>query len=180
MNGGCPTGAILELDYFCMPAKKAKFNSKQVPWKEGEIPNPPKKSNLVTERQKPLTESDNSFVVLGDPEAEVKEPEKVDEVTSHPTQDERFQEKETEVFPESQDSETEEEASEEEERDLGSYQGSSKKSTRGRKSKKEMREKETYKDKLQGSQPTIQSMLTSRTRNQGQAPKGATSNPKSK
>jgi hypothetical protein len=45
---------------------------------------------------------------------------------------------------------------------------------RGRKSKKEEREKETYKDVLSGSQPTIRQLINVRkTRKNSQVPQGA-------
>ena len=49
-----------------------------------------------------------------------------------------------------------------------------KKIGRGRKSKKEEREKETYKDVLNGSQPTIRQLINvSQTRKHSRAPQGA-------
>ena len=54
--------------------------------------------------------------------------------------------------------------------------------TKGRKTKKEAREKATYKDKLQGSQLTLEKLLKNmrNTRQQGHAQKGMPSNSKSK
>jgi len=49
-------------------------------------------------------------------------------------------------------------------------------SVRGRKTDKEKREKQTYKDKLQGSQPTLEKLLASKPKmgkNQPQGSKGA-------
>ena len=54
--------------------------------------------------------------------------------------------------------------------------------TKGRKSRKEIREKETYKDKLQGSHLTLEKLLksTRNTRQQGHAQKGMPTHSKSK
>ena len=54
--------------------------------------------------------------------------------------------------------------------------------TKGRKSRKEVRDQATYKDKLEGSQPTLEKLLknTKNTRQQGHAQKGMPTNPKSK
>jgi len=49
-------------------------------------------------------------------------------------------------------------------------------SARGRKTEKEKREQQTYKDKLQGSQPTLEKLLASKrkmVKNQPQGSKGA-------
>jgi hypothetical protein len=86
-------------------------------------------------------------------------------------------------IPESQISETEEETSEEAEgeTDIGLTQKTSKPTTRGRKMEKERRERETYKEKIQGSQPTLETMLNLRnTSNQGQSSHRTPSNPKRK
>ena len=69
-----------------------------------------------------------------------------------------------------------------EEGKIGDSQISARRSMRGRKSAREKREQETYKDKLQGSQPTLEKLLekTSKmTRNQPQSSRGA-HHPKSK
>ena len=54
--------------------------------------------------------------------------------------------------------------------------------TKGRKSRKEVRDQATYKDKLEGSQPTLEKLLknTRNTRQQGHAQKGIPTNSKSK
>ena len=54
--------------------------------------------------------------------------------------------------------------------------------TKGRKSRKEAREQSTYKDKLQGSQLTLEKLLknTQNTRQQGHAQKGMPTTSKSK
>ena len=54
--------------------------------------------------------------------------------------------------------------------------------TKGRKSKKEVRDQATYKDKLQGSQLTLEKLLKNprNTRQQGHAQKGMPMAPKSK
>ena len=54
--------------------------------------------------------------------------------------------------------------------------------SKGRKTRREVREKATYKDKLQGSQPTLEKLLKNprNTRQQGHAHKGMPSNTKSK
>ena len=78
-----------------------------------------------------------------------------------------------------EDSESEEEEEEEGEIEMTTPRQLK---TKGRKSKREVREKATYKDKLQGSQPTLEKLLknTRNTRQQGHAQKGMPSNTKSK
>ena len=56
-----------------------------------------------------------------------------------------------------------------EEGEIGDSQASTRRSTRGRIPKWEKREQETYKDKLQGTQPTLEKLLeksAKKTRNQ--------------
>ena len=67
-----------------------------------------------------------------------------------------------------EESDTEEEEEEEGEIEMATP---SKKKARGRKSTKEVREQATYKDKLQGSQLTLEKLLksTGNTRHQGHA-----------
>lgn len=63
----------------------------------------------------------------------------------------------------------------EEEGEIGESQTSARRSLRGRKSAREKREQETYKDKVQGSQPTLEKLLakTPKTnRNPPQSSKG--------
>lgn len=65
----------------------------------------------------------------------------------------------------------------EEEGEIGDSQTLSRRSTRVRKSDWEKRERETYKDKLKGSQPMLEKLLAKTpkiTRSEGQGPKGAT------
>jgi hypothetical protein len=91
---------------------------------------------------------------------------------------ERPKEKHAEAEEEEQDSEESEEEGE-----IGESQTSARRSTRGRKSAREKREQETYKDKLQGSQPTLEKLLAKTlkmTRNQTQGSKGAHHTQKSK
>ena len=75
-----------------------------------------------------------------------------------------------------EDEEEEQEMDEsEEEGEIGESQTSIRRSTRGRKTDKEKREQKTYKDKLLGSQPTLEKMLASKSRmlkNQTQGSKG--------
>lgn len=64
----------------------------------------------------------------------------------------------------------------EEEGEIAGSQSSARRSLRGRKTAYEKREQETYKDKLQGSQPTLEKLLAKTpkmTRNQHQSSKGA-------
>ncbi len=79
----------------------------------------------------------------------------------------------TPVVVEEEDQESEDS---EEEGEIGESQSSVRRSTRGRKTDPEKREHETYKDKLQGSQPTLEKMLAKKpkmARNQHQGSKGA-------
>ena len=67
----------------------------------------------------------------------------------------------------------------EEEGEIGDSQTSVRRSTRGRKTDREKREQETYKDKLQGSQPTLEKLLAKKTkmvRSQPPGSKGAQQN----
>ena len=79
---------------------------------------------------------------------------------------------------------SEEEPESEEEEEEGEIEISTPRltKTKGRKSKKEEREQDTYKDKLQGSQLTLEKLLknTRNTRHQGHAQKGMPSISKSK
>ena len=78
----------------------------------------------------------------------------------------------------------EEPDSEEEEEEEGEIEISTPRlsKTKGRKSKKEVREQATYKDKLQGSQLTLEKLLknTRNTHQQGHARKGMPTTTKSK
>jgi hypothetical protein len=63
-----------------------------------------------------------------------------------------------------------------EEGEIGESQTSVRRSLRGRKTDREEREQETYKEKLQGSQPTLENLLAPKTKilkNQPQGSKGA-------
>jgi hypothetical protein len=83
----------------------------------------------------------------------------------------RNKDKQPEASEEEQDSEESEEDGE-----IGETQTSVRRSARGRKSAREKRAQETYKNKLQGSQPTLEKLLDKNTkmpRNQVQGSKGA-------
>jgi hypothetical protein len=83
----------------------------------------------------------------------------------------RNKDKQPETFEEEHDMEESEEDGE-----IGEMQTSVRKSARGRKSSREKRDQETYKAKLQGSQPTLEKLLDKNmkmTKNQGQGSKGA-------
>ena len=71
----------------------------------------------------------------------------------------------------------------EEEGEIGDSNLTVRRSARGRMSTREKREKETYKDKLQGSHPTLEKMLAKTpkmARNQGQGSKGGLQSHKNK
>lgn len=61
----------------------------------------------------------------------------------------------------------------EEEGEIGESQASLRRSTRGCKTDKEKREEETYKEKLQGSQPTLEKLLASKPRMPKSQPQGS-------
>lgn len=64
----------------------------------------------------------------------------------------------------------------EEEGEIGESQASIRRSTRGRKTDREKSQQETFKDKLQGSRPTLEKLLASKpkmARNQPQGSNGA-------
>lgn len=75
-----------------------------------------------------------------------------------------------------EEEEVQESEESEEEGEIGNSQSSPKRSIRGRKYAREKREQETYKDKLQGSQPTLEKLLAKTpktTRNQPHSSKRA-------
>jgi hypothetical protein len=83
----------------------------------------------------------------------------------------RKKDKQPETSEEEHDTEESEEDGE-----IGETQTSVRRSARGRKYAREKRDQETYKAKLQGSQPTLEKILdknTKMTKNQGQGSKGA-------
>jgi hypothetical protein len=150
--------------------------------------NPNPNSKKEKKNQKGQSDMENSFAILGNQENEslingnIAEKQDKSEATSQDNKESPPQLEPGEI-PESQLSEIEEETSEEAEgeADTGLSQNLSKPATRGRKMEKERRERETYKDKLQGSQPTLETMLNPRsTRNQGKPSHRTPSNPKSK
>jgi hypothetical protein len=80
-----------------------------------------------------------------------------------------------------QDQGSEEDLSEEEEGKIDPIQSTKKTSKRGIKSAKEHGDVETYKDKLQGGQSTLEGMINPRTtRQQGQFQKGMNTTKKGK
>jgi len=82
----------------------------------------------------------------------------------------------TEEIPSEEAEEVQSSEDSEEEGEITGSQSSTRRSMRGRKSARETRAHETYKDKVQGSQPTLEKLLakTSKmTRNQIQSSKGA-------
>jgi len=73
-----------------------------------------------------------------------------------------------------EDEEEEQETDElEEEGEIGESQTLVRRSTRGRKIDREKREQETYKDKLQGSQATLEKLLASKPRMLKNQPQGS-------
>ena len=84
---------------------------------------------------------------------------------------ERNKDKKTEASKEEHDSKESEEEGE-----IGDMQTSVRRSARGCKTAREKRDQETYKDKLQGSQPTLEKLLGKNpkiSKNQAQGSKGA-------
>jgi hypothetical protein len=133
-------------------------------------------------------ETENSFSSLGDLEVEEKDPnESVVERQSN-LEGKRLEGKDLPPLqdsgdiPEAQEAGKEVESSEEEEDEFDISQTSPKFVTRGQKMEKERRETTTYKDMVQGSQPTLDKMLknTRSVRHQGNPSKGASTNPRSK
>jgi hypothetical protein len=83
--------------------------------------------------------------------------------------------KETSKDPEVEEGEVSSDCNSEEESDTTI---TPKKPSRGRKTKKDEREKETYRDVLSGSQPTIRQLISVRqTQKQSRAPQGAHNSP---
>lgn len=73
-----------------------------------------------------------------------------------------------------EDEEEEKETNEsKEEGEIGDSQTSVRRYTRGYKTDKEKREQQTYKDKLQGSQPTLETLLASKPKMVNNHPQGS-------
>ena len=98
----------------------------------------------------------------------------------------KFSEKQSEIQKEKEIGSKDEDLDSEEleeEGEIGESQSSIRRSTRGRKSLKEKLEKETYREKLLGSRPTVEKMLAKShkpSKIQSQGPKGAPSTHKRK
>jgi len=128
-----------------------------------------------------MEEQGNKFIQLSSASEEVHEPETQKKELAHkePSQEPEKTDSKTDRMEDSPSEEAEEvQTSEdsEEEGEIGETQSSARRSLRGRKSAREKREQETYKDKLQGSQPTIEKLLVKTpkmNRNPPQSSKGA-------
>lgn len=72
-----------------------------------------------------------------------------------------------------EDNEEEQIIDDSEEGEIGESQASVRRSTRGRKTDREKREEETYKEKLQGSRPTLEKLLASKPRMSKSQPHGS-------
>ena len=140
----------------------------------GKSQEPPRSTEPVEAREEPLETEDRSS-----PEKS-KEPETV---ILDQGRDNEEDTAETKVG-ESQGKSDEELDSEEDEEEEGEIEITTPRwnKTKGRKSRREVREKATYKDMMQGSQPTLEKMLKNprNTRQQGHASKGMPSAQKSK
>ena len=128
-----------------------------------------------------MEEQGNKFVHLSSVIEGSQEPEKLKddsiprESPSGPTQVDSIEDRSKEVLieetEEGQDSDDSEEGGE-----IEISQTSARRSLRGRKNAREKREQETYKDKLQGSQPTLEKLLANtlkKNRNKSQSSRGA-------
>jgi hypothetical protein len=125
-------------------------------WQQAKRPkvNPNPNSKKAKEKQRGQKDMENSFAILGNQEVEqvskenTAEKQDNSEAASQENKETTPQLEPGEI-PKSQISETEEET--EGEVDIGLTQNPSKPATKGRKTEKERRERETYKEKLQGS-----------------------------
>eukprot|EP00253_Pinus_taeda_P032749 PITA_32749 len=163
---------------------------------------PPGKGNFQGNVQKPPTKKvqENKFILLsqpteGTPEVENQKPEssRKSSIPASPREVENLkvtaQEDEEEdpsaslkrpspkgMYTEEEEEEEQQTEESEEEGEIGESHTSVRRSTRGRKTDREKREQETYKEKLQGSQPTLEKMLASKPKilkNPPQGSKGA-------
>lgn len=136
-----------------------------------------------TQNDPPPKSQGNRYELLSSteetPREEARQDKPLEKMTSTGTSPEesataRNKDKQTDASEEEHDSEESEEDGE-----IGETQTSVRRSTRGRKSAREKRDQETYKDKLQGSQPTLEKLLGKNTKmikNQVQGSKGAPHN----
>ena len=135
---------------------------------------PPRSIESVEEREEPIETEDRSS-----PEKS-KEPETVLSDQGRDTEEDTVETKAVE----SQGKSDEEQDSEEDGKEEGEIELTTPRmtKTKGRKSRKEVREQATYKDKLQGSQLTLEKLLKNprNTRQHGHASKGMPMAPKSK
>jgi hypothetical protein len=150
--------------------------------------NPNPNSKKEKEKQRVQKDMKNSFAILGNQEVELVSKENTaekqdnSEAVSQENKETTPQLEPGEI-PESKISETKKETFKEDEGedDIGLNLNPLKPATRGRKTEKERRKREAYKEKLQGSQPTLEKMLHPRnTRNQGKPSHRTPSNPKSR
>jgi hypothetical protein len=157
------------------------------------------KGNSASQKNLPPKDSGNMFGALGSisqeiPEVDLPRREKTEIARTEnkesteiaATKDSRQGERETERSKDKHTvSDVESQGSEEseEEGEIGDSQSTIRRLARGRMSTREKREKETYKDKVQGSQPTLEKLLAKTpkmARNQGQGSKGGPHSHKNK
>eukprot|EP00253_Pinus_taeda_P010423 PITA_10423 len=146
------------------PSANEAAQGKEASW------NQVKRSKLATKAQKSGGNTEDSHEVAVQ---RPKSPDKGSQASSAKDKEAVESSKGTPEVVEEEDQESEES---EEEGEIGESESSVRRSTRGRKTDREKREHETYNDKLQGSQPTLEKLLAKKpkaVRNQHQGSKGA-------
>lgn len=112
---------------------------------------------IAPAQKQPMESQGNRYEILGSETIVSQDTETPKEVSPAKSKSEP-------EIPKEKTSEDEEETQEsdesEEEGEIGESQSTPRRSTRGRMLTKEKREQETYKDKLQGSQPTLEKLLS--------------------
>lgn len=173
---GCPKNAETEKgkEDGWMQVKRTKNKSPKTRNANG-------KANQMGSQKSHREEQGNKFIQLSSASEEVHEVEtqKEEAAQKEPPQDPKKTGSKTDRMEDTPSEEAEEvQGSEdsEEEGEIGETQTSARRSLRGRKLSREKREQETYKDKLQGSQPTLEKLLAKTpkmNRNPPQSSKGA-------
>lgn len=141
----------------------------------------PKDPVQQTQQPQPSFNLENRFGPLSSQpedshEEAAQKPEAPDIDSQPPSDKDKGAAESSKGTPEVVEEEDQESEESEEEGEIGESQSSVRRSTRGRKTDREKREHETYKDKLQGSQPTLEKLLAKKPkmlRNQQQGSKGA-------
>ena len=168
---GCPNKSEAE------KGKEEGWNQVKRPKTNYKKPGATGSQSAAAQNVAPSRSQENRYEILSSAEEAPREEERPDKPAeksaSAGTRPEertmaRDKEKQTDASEEEQDSEESEEEGE-----IGDTQTSVRRSARGRKSAREKRDQETYKDKLQGSQPTLEKLLSKNTKTIKNQPHGS-------